>query len=159
MARATHERNRRGPASGPAPRAQLARLLALALLLGSSGGASAEVTVRDAWIDWNPRVLPHRAFFDITNNLSEAVTLVGARSKDHGRASFKAAPDQDPWILDPLEMPQILAPGETLRFHADGGPYLILYLQHMPMDPGDTTTIELLFRNREPVAAEFTVRR
>jgi hypothetical protein len=56
-------------------------------------------------------------------------------------------------------MPQILAPGETLRFHADGGPYLLLYLQHMPMDPGETATIELLFRNREPVAAEFTVRR
>lgn len=133
-----------------------ARLLLLLLVSGPllAGG----LTVRDARIAWVPGQLPNPGFFELVNDTNTTVTLTGARSPHFAHVRFKAAPDSDIFMLDPLDMPQAIGPAETLAFHPDG-PYLFLYVKSRPMEPGDTATIELLFADRAPLSVEFTVRK
>lgn len=156
----TDARQRPAPA-GPRRRhrgRRHARLLpGLVLLALSSSLSAAELTVRDARIAWVPGQLPNRAFFELVNDSGETVTLTGARSPHFAHVRFKAAPDNDIFMLEPLDMPQAIAPTKALEFHPDG-PYLFLHVKSRPMEPGDTATIELLFADREPLSVEFPVR-
>lgn len=133
-------------------------LAGLVLLALSAPLLAGEVTVRNARIDWTPGQLPNRAFFELVNGTDETVTLVGARSPQFAHVRFKAAPDNDLFMLESLEMPQVIGPAETLVFHPEGA-YLFLYVKSRWMEPADTATIELLFADREPLAVEFTVRK
>lgn len=133
-------------------------LAGLVLLVLSAPLLAGEVTVRNARIDWTPGQLPNRAFFELVNGTDETLALVGARSPQFAHVRFKAAPDNDLFMLESLEMPQVIGPGETLAFHPEGA-YLFLYVKSRWMEPADTATIELLFADREPLAVEFTVRK
>lgn len=136
-----------------------ARLLPALVLVALSGPLLAgELTVRDARIEWVPGLMPNRAFFELVNDTDEPVTLIGARSEAFAHVRFKAAPDNDIFMLESLEMPLVLGPAETLELHPDG-PYLFLHVKSGMMDPADTAIIELLFAEREPLAVEFTVRK
>lgn len=154
---ATDARQRRAPA-GLGRRARRRPLAALVLLALSGPLLAAELTVRDARIVWTPGQLPNRGYFELVNDSGGTVTLTGARSSHFAHVRFKAAPDSDIFMLEPLEMPQAIGPAETLAFHPEG-PYLFLHVKSQPMEPGDTATIELLFAEREPLSVEFTVRR
>jgi len=117
-----------------------------------------EVSVRNGHIGWVPGRLPNRAYFEVVNGTRKPVTLVGARSPHFARIEFKAAPDNDLFILEPLDMPQVIRPDETLAFRP-GGPYLLLLVQSDWMEPGRTATITLLFSDHAPVHAELPIRK
>lgn len=134
-------------------------LAVLPLLLAPAGPAASEdLIVHDGYIGWVPGRLPSRAYFKLTNNGRRPITLVGARSPHFARIEFKAPPDNDLFILEPLDMPQVVAPGQTLEFRPDGA-YLLLLVQSDWMEPGDTATITLLFDDRDPFEFELTVRK
>lgn len=154
---ATDARQRRAPA-GRHRRARRRPLAAL-VLLGLPGPLlAAGLAVRDARIAWAPGQIPNRGFFELVNDTDETVTLTGVRSPHFAHTRFTAAPDNDLFMMEPLDMPQALGPGETLAFHPEGA-YLFLYVKSRPMEPGDSATIELLFANRAPLSVEFIVRR
>lgn len=140
----------------PRAPAGLCPLVALVLLALSGPLLAAGLTVRDARIAWAPGQIPNRGFFALVNDTDETVTLTGVRSPHFAHTRFTAAPDNDLFMMEPLDMPQAIGPGETLAFHPEGA-YLFLYVKSRPMEPGDTATIELLFAEREPLSVEFTV--
>lgn len=130
-------------------------------LLGLAAGASlaeAPLRVEDARIGWIPRWVPHPAFLELTNEGAEPVTLTGARSDAFARIEFKAPPDGDLFMNEPLQMPVDVAPGDTYTFEP-GGPYMMLLTQSSWLEPGERVTIELLFRERPPLPIVFTVRK
>lgn len=145
--------NARPPRAPTGPRT----LAALVLLALSGPLPAAELTVRDARIAWAPGQIPNRGFFELVNESDVTVTLTGVRSPHFAHTRFTAAPDNDLFMMEPLDMPQAIGPGETLEFHPEGA-YLFLYVKSRPMEPGDSATIELLFAEREPLTVEFTVR-
>lgn len=134
------------------------RMLLVIVLATIATSAGADLRVEDPRIGWIPRWVPHPAFLELTNEGDTPVTLTGARSDSFARIEFKAAEDSDLFIGERMQMPLAVHPGDTLTFEP-GGAYLLLLTQSSWLDPGERVTIELLFRERDPLPIEFTVRK
>lgn len=131
-----------------------------ALLMGAANAADAPVRIQDATVMWVPAIgqIPRAGFFRITNTGDEAVELTGARSSFFAQVDFHQPPDGDAVLMEDLEMPQMVAPGETLVFKR-GGPHLLMSVESGSLRPGDTVDIDLLFSGYDDMTVTFTVRK
>jgi copper(I)-binding protein len=138
-------------------------MLALLGAVAASSIAVAEeppVQIEDPTVMWVPQIgqVPHAGFFRVTNTGDAAVNLAGARSSHFSSVDFHAEADGDLVLMEDLEMPIAIEPGET-RVFKRGGPNLMMSVQSDWLEPGDTVEIELLFDGFDPLPVTFTVRK
>jgi len=131
-----------------------------ALVVTGASAAKAPVRIEDATVMWVPAIgqIPRAGFFRITNTGQEIVELAGARSSFFADIDFQERPDGDAVLMEELEMPQVVEPGETLVFKR-GGPNLLMSVESAPLEPGDTVEIDLLFNGYDDMTVTFTVRK
>jgi copper(I)-binding protein len=139
---------------------RLISTIAALLLTASASAAEAPIRVEDATVMWVPAIgqIPRAGFMRVTNTSDEAVELVGARSGYFASVDFKAPPDGDVVIMEDLDMPQTIAPGETLVFE-HGGRHMLMSVESGPLRPGNTVDIDLLFDGYDDKTVTFTVRK
>lgn len=130
----------------------------LAALLLSAGHAFAELEITDAWVRAVPPVSKTTAaYFTLTNNGSEAVTLTGACAKFAESAELHDMSMQDGRRsmrhIDALP----LAPGESVTFGSGGLHVMLFGLTRVPAQ-GETVNLCLRFASGENQCADFDVR-
>lgn len=131
-----------------------------ALAVTGASAAKAPVRIEDATVMWVPAIgqIPRAGFFRITNTGADPIEIAGARSSFFASVDFREAPDGDAVIMEQLEMPQPVAPGETMVFRR-GGRHLLMSVESGALEPGDTVDVDLLFNGYDDMTVTFTVRK
>jgi len=114
------------------------------------------LVVEGAWVRWTPRMIPSLAYFRLENRGVETVSLTGARSDRYARVEFHAAPDGGVFMMEDLDLPLRLAPGDAIVF-APGGPHLALFTPSGWVNPDDVVTIQLQLDDGRSFAVECVV--
>lgn len=136
-------------------------LITVFLTMLTAGAAAAEsgLHISDGWIRAVPPVSPAMAaYFTLTNQGEQAVTLTGAKASFAGKVMLHASGKNSDGEATMSGLHEVVVkPGESLTFRPGVRHVMLMKLSSVPK-AGDTVRLCLAFLHHDDVCAPFQVR-
>lgn len=131
----------------------ISALLLTALMVGACGGASGELTVKDAWARPASAGENGAAYFVIENESAEDDTLLGASSEIAAATEVHMSMMMDGGVMSMQPQESVPAPANSQVEFKPGGLHVMFVSLTQDLKVGDTITLTLNFKE----AGSFTV--
>lgn len=131
----------------------ISALLLTALMVAACGGASGELTVKDAWARPASAGENGAAYFVIENGSAEDDTLLGASSEIAAATEVHMSMMMDGGVMSMQPQESVPAPANSKVEFKPGGLHVMFVSLTQDLKVGDTITLTLNFKE----AGTFTV--
>ncbi|HWA85318.1 MAG TPA: copper chaperone PCu(A)C [Opitutus sp.] len=141
----------------------VSRLLAVAFLLAATGSLraadhSAALEVKNPWIRWLPGDLPGAGYLTLVNPSDADAFLTGASSDAYARIELHESYTTPDGSSRMRTVGSLRVPAHGERSLAPGSFHFMLFSPRRAIQPGDTVTLELQFKDGAHLSVRLPVK-